>query len=146
MQISEPYAVVVDYGLSLEQMIAAGHYGYVNPDITPEHFPVTRTRVTVDTDAMLVHLDHSMSTDDALLELDHLGLRPGDLPELLALGAKHPDLQRSFPIVELASVWTFGGGYRYVADLCGYAHARSLNLFDVALVWFDDCRFLAFRK
>lgn len=80
--------------------------------------------------------------------MEQQGLRPADLTELLALGADphYRDLQRQFPIVELASVWSGRVGGRGVVGLCGGADGRSLSLSRREFDWAAGYRFLAFRK
>ena len=94
--------VVVDYSLSLPQMIAAGAYNYANPDITAEHLPLgdesmhgkTAETVTVE----LIHYGRDMETDAVLADLGSRGMRPATLPELCAIGAAYPFLLKSFSI------------------------------------------------
>lgn len=142
---SNVYPIKVNRDLGLKPLVVAGRYNYANPDITAEHFPIKGSGI-IEEDAALVHLNRSISTDTALAELDRMGLRAGDIAELLAFGEQHPEVQRKFPIVELASVWTHRVGDRSVACLWGLAGGRYLGLNDVADDWYDDCRFLAFRK
>lgn len=144
MTISEPHRLTVDRSQPLQNMIAAGKYDWVNFNITPEHFPAGRSGVT-EAEAVLVHFDRSITTGEALGELERANLRPADLPELLAFGAQHPDVQREFPIVELASVWSARDDYRNVASLCGGAGGRSLLLNWLEHGWYSGSRFLAFR-
>ncbi|MBI3825640.1 MAG: hypothetical protein HY294_06580 [Candidatus Rokubacteria bacterium] len=138
------FPVTVDYHWSLDAMIKAGRYGWVNLDITAEHFPVKPGPAEVSIE--LVHFDRVMSSDDVLAEFDRRGLRPATLPELLSFGAKYPEKQREFPIVALASVWRFWYGFRGVPFLWGLAGGR-----DLSLIWLDDWwiahfRFAAVRK
>lgn len=139
------YLVTVNYGMTLEQMIAAGEYSSRNNDITAEHFPFTGIG-QVEVELHLVHLGRNASTDAVLAELDRRGLRPAKIEELLALGAKYPDLQKEFPLVALGSVWRRPDGYRRVAFLDGWDAGRSLSLFWLVFVWDVHCRFVAVRK
>ncbi len=142
---SEVFPVTVDYSQSLAQMIVAGKYNWVNPDITQEHFPITASG-TVELLPELVHFGKSMSTDDVLKELDRRGFRPTTLPELLAFGTKFPEKQREFPVVSLGSVWADSRGDRRVPVLDGYPSERGLDLYWVGRDWHVDCRFLVARK
>lgn len=138
------YPITVDYNLSLEQMIAAGHYDWVNADITSNHFPVGSGTATLE--GRLVHYGKNMSSEAVLADLDQNGLRPATLAELLAFGAKYPELQRQFPIIELGSLWQSPGGGRDVACLDRDGRKRSLDLGWFGSDWHGSCRFLAFRK
>jgi len=108
-------AIVVDYRMSLHEMIEAGGYDYVNDDINAERFPISGTG-TMSLDLELVHIGRSISSDAAEKELEKRGLRPATIAELLAFGAAHPEVQRSLPIVALGSVCGVGG-YRSVPYL-----------------------------
>ena len=139
------YPVTVDYTQTLEQMIAAGRYDKQNRDITQEHFPLQGSG-QIEVELHLVHLNRDASTDSVLAELDRRGLRPATLAELLAFGAKHPNLQKEFPIIALGSVWRHWGGSRGVACLAGWGGERSLSLDWLGHDWGRCCRFLAVRK
>ena len=138
-------AVFVDYSLSLPQMIAAGKYDWVNPDITEKNFPLDKRKGTVEVQPELIHIGHNISSDDALQELDGRGYRAATAEELLAFGAKYPDKQREFPIVALGT-----GRHlfdeRHVLYLDRDRSERFLNLCWFDLDWIDNYRFLAVRK
>lgn len=142
---NEVFQVVVDYSQTLSDMIASGHYDWVNSDITKEHFPITGNG-TVDLTPELIHFGKSMGTDNVLKDLDSRGLRPATLSELLAFGAKFPEKQREFPIIGLGSVWTFSDGHRRVPFLCEDVALRELSLYWDDGGWIGDGRFLAVRK
>ena len=139
------YKVLVDYGQTLQQMIAAGAYDYANLNITAEHFPMTgdgKREVVVE----LVHFGRDMESDAILKEFEARGLRPATLPELLAFGATYPEKQREFPILALGSVWQGPDGGRDVACLGDWDAKRGLGLDWDDDRWDVDCRFAAVRK
>ncbi len=134
----------IDYRMSLQQMIAAGNYDWVNGDITTQRFPHAQdgqTEITVE----LIHFDRTISSEDAIDELRHRGLRPATIAELLAYGARFPEEQRKFPIIALGSVAGLGGG-RDVPSLDGCGGGRDLGLDWWDGGWGGDCRFLAVRN
>lgn len=140
------FTIPVDYTLTLEAMIASGCYDGMNKDITSKHFPV-KARDNGDITVHLVHFDKELESDDATIaRLDAIGLRPAELPELLALGAKHPGLQREFPIIALGSVWKDRGGRRLVPGLSRGGAGRRLDLVWFDSRWFRNCRFAAVSK
>ena len=140
------YPVTVNYDLTLEQMIAAGHYDETESDITVEHFPVTGEG-KVDVDIQLVPFNCVIGSDEAIRELDHMDLRPATLPELLAFGAAYPEVQREFTILALGSVWRYRNGYWFVPFLCGYSDGeRHLDLDSFEGGWDEDYLFAAVRK
>lgn len=136
--------IVVDYSLSLEQMITAGKYDWSNSDITAKRFPLKGSG-KVELEPKLFYFGRDMSSDNVIAEMDKEGFRPCTIEELLAIGEQHPELQRKFPLVALGSVAEFNGS-RNVACLIRIGSERELNL-----NWFDDdwrgvCRFPAVRK
>ena len=139
------YKVLVDYGQTLQQMIANGKYDYANSDITSGNFPFTgngKQEVVVE----LVHFGRDMASNAILKEFEARGLRAATLPELLAFGATYPDKQREFPIVAFGSVWRSRFGRRNVPYLIGSGSQRELNLGWLGNRWSDYCRFAAVRK
>src|SRR3989338_4311673 len=137
------YHLVVDYAQSLQQMIAAGHYDWVNSDIE-KNFSV-QGNGRVELDAELIHFNRSIGSDEALKELDRLGYRAGTAEELLAFGAANPEKQREFPIVALGTVRRVGSD-RLVLSLLFDRLSRDLFLLWFDIDWSDDFRFLAVRK
>ena len=143
--VHDGLCIVVDYSRSLAEMIKAGHYDWVNSDITDKHFPVKgsgKTKLVPE----IIHYNKYMSSDAVIQDLDQRGLRPATLAELLAYGEKNPDEQHKYPIVALGSVWRFWLSSRDVACLCSFASERKLDLSYWDGGWHDHYRFLAFRK
>lgn len=139
------YKVLVDYGQTLQQMIANGKYDYANSDITASNFPTQgsgRQNVVVE----LVHFGRDMASEAVLKEFEARGLRAATLPELLAFGATYPEKQREFPIVALGSVWLDRLGDRFVPCLNRLGSERELFLLWDVDGWRDICRFAAVRK
>lgn len=142
------YSIIVDYSQTIEQMVAAGKYNYVSPDINSKNFGqelAIKKRAQEELSVVLLHLNREASSEEVLVEMERRGLRPATLAELLALGAKHPELQRKFTIVALGSSCVLNG-HRQVAYLWSNLSSRYLDL-----GYFDNrrsahCRFLAVRK
>lgn len=137
-------SMVIDYDRSVKDGIKAGSYDWKNDDITSEHFP-SQEAGTKEATVDLFHYGKDMSTDEVLADLDKQGYRPATLKELLALGEKHPDLQREFPIIALGSVWRRPDG-RVCPYLDRDGSERGLSLRWIDRRWDDDCRFAAVRK
>ncbi|MEK7520415.1 MAG: hypothetical protein AAB581_04220 [Patescibacteria group bacterium] len=138
------FIITLNHTLSLTDMIAAGHYDWVNDDITAEHFPV-KGKGAAELAVELVHFDRSISSGDAVKEMEKMGLRPATHEELLAFGAKYPDIQREFPIVALGSSAQIHGR-RFVLFLFRYGSERFLSLFWWDSFWGADYRFLGVRN
>jgi hypothetical protein len=139
------FAVTVDYGTPLDQMIAAGNYGYVNPNITSQNFPITGTGV-VETEIILAHFDRDIESDDAVRKLREMRLEPAGIEHATAFGTKYPDVQREYPIVFLRSVWSFAGGGRGVPCLDDWRAERVLVLGGWGGGWRGVYRFAAVRR
>lgn len=155
------FPVPIDYGKSLVDMIVAGRYDWKNNNITAEHFPIERPKLssdgpyrtpgvngTADVKLRLVHLGRDAKTKEVEEHLEAIGLLPAKIEHLLAFGAKFPDKQREFPIVALGSVWVRSVGRRLMPFLGGGGSERVLYLHwsDPTYGWVDDCRFLAVSK
>jgi len=111
------YRVLVDYSLTLPEMIAAGKYDKSGtiPDYQIKGFG----RQLVDIE--LWRLIESCHDDkEALAELHKMkpGYRFATLPELLALGAAYPNLQLLFMILSLGSVWPWSGDKHHLECAC----------------------------
>lgn len=142
---SNLYPLTVDYSRSVADGIRAGHYDWVNQDITARHFPTEKsgcTRVLVE----LLHLDRNASAEEVLAEMEARGLRPADLHELLAEGEKYPEIQREFPVVALGSAWRGSGGDRRVPYIRRDGSRRLLGLGWTESAWDGHCRFAVVRK
>ena len=139
------YTLTINYNRSVEDGVKAGKYDWSNSDITSSHFSSEETG-TKEVSIELIHFGRDMVIDEALSELDRMGLRPATIKELLPLGEKHPDLQKEFPIIALASVWRSPFGYRRCACLDGFGSGRGLHLCWVGSRWLDNCRFAAVRN
>lgn len=139
------FAVLVDYSRTLAQMIAAGRYDWVNPDITEEHFPVKgEGRKTVK--VVLFHFNKVMTSDQVIIELDAQGYLPARIEELLGLGEGKPKLQNEFPIIGLGSSWLHPVSDRRVPCLGRYGVGRDLHLRYFGISWCGYCRFAAVCK
>lgn len=143
------FRLAVDYSQSLEQMIAAGRYDWVNSDITPKRFPIEKGTKIVECEARYFHFDRNISSDDAKKEIESADREnpwmAAMIAHLLAHGAAFPEEQRKFPIVALRSVAGVRGD-RGVPGLFRDDSKRDLYLAWWYGGWGPVCRFLAVRK
>lgn len=139
------YQLTVDYDRALPEMIAAGGYDHVNEFLTEARFPVQGSGTATVT-LGLACLGRTASTQEVEHALERPESRPGRIAELLALGAAHPGLQRSFPIVALGSSATYPASYRRIPFLWGSPHVRHLDLRWDEHVWGANIRFLTVRR
>ena len=140
----EKFEITVDHTETLEQMILAGRYDWVNRDITTERFPLKGdglvTRV-----AYLIHFDRKLSSDDVVDEIRRRGKRPASIQELLAFGARYPNIQRRFLVVALDPSAEVGDQSR-VACLYRVGPRRYLGLVRWDVVWYAYSHFLVFNE
>jgi len=141
----QAFKVVVGYTRTLKQMIHAGNYDWVNPDINEMNFKV-EGQGKQEKEVVLFHFGRSISSEDAISEMSKAGYRPAKIEELLALGAAYPELQKEFPIVALGSAWQSPDGNRRVPCLLWFGRERYLDLYWFGLDWDEDYRFAAVRK
>jgi hypothetical protein len=141
------YTVTVNYDMSIADMIKAGQYDWTNDDAIAEDFPVNK-RESGEIELYVVHFGRYMTIKQLLAELNKRGLQLAELPELLALGAKHPELQRKYRLIAFASECRFVSGSG-LSILRGDDGKRSLFFgwrdSDLKLDG-DLCSFVAVRK
>jgi hypothetical protein len=146
--LPESITFSVDFGRSLEQMIAAGNYDWKNDNITAKKFPVVGNGVE-QFEAKLFHFNcdtASQANVNAIKADDPANpWEPGRIEYLLSFGEKYPEEQRKYPIVALGSVAKVSGD-RCVPDLDRYDTGRGLYLSWWDFGWRGHDRFLAVRK
>ncbi|MES2203203.1 MAG: hypothetical protein V4474_02720 [Patescibacteria group bacterium] len=146
--LPENIPLSVDYGQSLEQMIAAGNYDWKNDDITAKKFPVVGEGIE-QFETRVVHFNRTISSEEAVEAIKNINaenpLEPAKIEHLLAFGAKYPEEQRKYPIIALGSVAEVLGD-RGVPYLGRDDARRILGLHWWDFDWDDYYRFLAVRK
>ena len=146
--LSEHGSHIVDYGMSLDEMIAAGNYDWKNDDLNAKQFPIVG-KGKVEFEDTIFHFDRDISSEDVVKEIIATDSKnpwePGKTENILAYGAKNPEEQRKFLIVGLGSVGEVRG-YRSVPYLFRSDSRRRLDLLWWDGDWGASCRFLAVRK
>lgn len=129
---------------TLADMLAAGKYSYLNPNITEKNFPVNPALYTIE-GSKLYHFNKRMKTAQVFVAIRADGYEPDGLEKLLAYGAEHPEEQRKYPIIGLGSSWVDPGGDRNVPYLGESDRERYMDLdWDgPGGEWDEHCRFLA---
>jgi len=138
--------VMVDETKTVDELVKACKFDWVNGDINSVNFPNPAGGTTGDQELALFHFDKTMSSNGVSADMEREGCEPATIWDLLALAQKEPDLQRQFLIVALKSVWRDSGRRRYVSCLYGRALGRRLHLYYLDGDWDDNYRFLARRK
>lgn len=142
--VLDPENIIVDYGMSLEDMIKAGRYDWINSDLTVEHFPI-KGEGRVEFEAKLFSFDHIISSEDAKALIEEEGWEVAKTEHLLAFGAKNPKERWRYRIMALGSSGELLGG-RLVPSLGWGDSEGSLDLLWWGNGWTSNCRFLAVRK
>lgn len=88
------FPISVDYERTVFEMVSAGRYDYVNPNVSDENFPLQRGKQQ-ESIIYLFRVERVMSSEEIASTLDKEGLRPATLPELLSFGATYPNAQRA---------------------------------------------------
>ena len=136
--------ITVDYGTSLQAMIAAGNYDWVNPNITAERFPVVGKGI-VRFKPKLFDSPRYISSEHAVAAMKKEKFTPATHVHGLAFGATFPDEQRKYLIVCLGSSAQVLGDRR-VVYLCRRAAGRYLDLSRWGGFWDGFWRLLAVQQ
>jgi hypothetical protein len=144
--LTQDRVIMIDYGMSLEGLIAAGKYDWKNDDITAKRFAI-QSLGTVQFETRLFHFDCAISSDKVVDSITSNALwEPSKIEHLLAFGATYPEEQRQHRIIGLGSVAKVRGDRRMPYLYRGGAARRGLGLSWWDDVWYGDDRFLAVRK
>jgi hypothetical protein len=133
--------ISIDYSQTLDTMIEAGRYGYVDSLIIEEDFPLTGRGISTNR-LVLVGFDRFTGSGDAVRDMTRLRLRPAKIEHLLAYGACHWQGEPTL-IVALGSLRPGPSGLTYVPYLDGADDSRCLDLEWWDYGWYPDWRFLA---
>ncbi len=150
------FPVTVDYSMSFEAMVQAGHYDnmkYLYDFVTEDKFPIQgEGRVN-----KVLRLAHQVNFEcpptcptgeQILWGVEDLADDPADIADLLAFGARYPDLQRQFDqILAPGSVSDEptpkdDDDNRSMPVLYEFEKARHLNTIWWQAGWEDDDWFL----
>ena len=128
---------------SFSDSIVPLKFGYVNPNITEQNFPMQQG----DNDPMeykVFHFGRSISSENVIKEMEKENYRPATLRELLRWAKDNWNgLDR---VISLSQIWLDAVGSRYVAGLVLDLGKRGLDLRWFVRGWHDGHRFLAVRK
>ena len=132
--------VICDFSKAIE----AGKYDLVN---IKNAFTFSVCKDVEEVEVRLFHFGRGFTVEGCLDKMEKEGYRPATIWELLALGAKHPDLQRQFSIAALGPRRPGVAG-RIECPLLDEDHSRRrvLRGGSVAYVYSQEGGFLASRK
>jgi hypothetical protein len=140
----EYFRIEVDYSSSIAEMIRAGRYDRVHRAVTPRNFRLTSSGHRL-VELVLVQFSHHVAPLEAVVMMRERGYRPAVIEELLALGSRHPDLQRTIPIAALGTARVVENR-RFVPCLGGSKSERELNLVVIYRRWSVYYRFAFVRE
>jgi hypothetical protein len=129
----------------LPDMIAAGKYDWVDPDITAETFPakgIGKKQFR----AKLFDFGRNISSDDVVAAMKKQNFKPGDHIHGLAFGVAFPEEHRKHPIACLgSSAQVLRNRFAVCLDRVGDERNLSLNIRG-GRPWGDRWRFLAVQE
>ncbi len=120
--------VIFDTTMSFDDLVKAGKYNGVKPEITVETFPMDTEGKTED-EIFFFSLSVPLTTDRIIEEMDKKGFRPATSTHALVFGAQNTAEK---PIVFLGTNWQKSDQQRYVIALDFDRHERRL-----ILAWLD---------
>lgn len=135
--------VRVNFGVPLEELVQAGHYDYVNSNVTSANFPATG-QGQVEQEIELIQFNVGPESDEVEAYFKANGLQSAGMRHCLAVGSQHPELQRQLLMAFLKDAWRGPFGPE-VGVLSGLAGRRGLNLLPRAGGWDQDYWFAALR-
>ncbi len=147
----ETITIRVDPAMSIDDLIEAGKYGYVQRRkyLNADNFPVgIGDDVAGTVELTLIGFNAGLSTEAVEEEIDTAHFRSSRLRRLLHVGAQHGELQMRFPIVTLGDPWKDSHGRRYDPHLICTDYNRQLDLAPTlsGFSWNQRWRFLVEPK
>ena len=129
-EITEPWLVVVDYDLSVEEAVRRCGYDLICEGIDDDHFPFERRRRGQHVVEM--HLQHYIypSIEKTRKKFFAEGFGFADPLETLAFGERYPDIQRKIKYEALQPFAQYDFG-RFVLRLSGDPVCRKIGRFSV---------------
>ena len=97
----------INYGKTVEQYVAEGHYDVGGDIVTSKYFPILENKGEKEVEFKLFQFDFDTITEysEIIFFIEKSGYHPATLIELLALGSERPELQKKFPVIALGTMW-----------------------------------------
>jgi len=139
--------LTTDYSKSLYEMIEAGKYDIKNNSIISKNFPIPENFLNLYVIAIckLFYFYENYNSEEMKAEIKKSGYQVANLFEILAFGKIYPNLQRTFPIIGLGTIWRDPSSSLYVPGLTNKQSRRCLDLFTLKGIWPSNCRFLGVK-
>ncbi|MDD5340966.1 MAG: hypothetical protein PHC97_00850 [Patescibacteria group bacterium] len=146
LQITGPFETKINYNRSLVELIEAGKYDGVDPEINDQNFPVVGNGEH-EVKLFCVHFKKSCTTEEVLAYLVQHALQPAKIEHLLAVGETHGQAKRLLPkLIALGTSWIDSEGSRFFVGLQTLHEVCNLRLALNFSAWRKDCYFLAVRE
>ena len=137
------HSLTVPTGFDFEERFARGRYGWRNPDLTEQRFPVTAGQIG-ELELKRFHFNRGLSSETAIRLIREDGYQPAEIGHLLAFGERFPEEQRRYPVIGLGSVVEVGGSLS-VPALWFDGDRRTLDLIWYDGDWHRNYRFIGVR-
>lgn len=139
--------VTIDRARKYEKARDAGEYDYVNPDVNPENFPMSKGKGVIKVRVGIFTLGRKASDEEVVAHREKLGLLPIGMEHEFAVGEQFKDLQRELGWIANRDVlWTDAARYRFFSYLLGNAGHRRLRVVKFVGGWDDDWWFFGLCK
>ena len=136
------YPTPVTAGLTTEQLVASGMYGYAHSQVTSDNFPAGALAGRAGVRRIvLLRLPGAVTAEEALAEAARRGLERPLYEDALHFGVAHPEVQLAGPVVFLHDPWFGLFGRRDVLCLWSNAGRRELGLEGFDGRWGQEYRF-----
>lgn len=145
MEAETSFFLSVNYALVYRELIRAGNYGWVDPDLEQSYDSLSTSGLS-ELEVFLFPICQPARTNEVLSDLEAKNFQVGDLRLLLALGIEFPGEPKEGSIVALGSHLPNARGKTRVPVLYRVGLDRCLGLTSPDYIWGDLCRFLAFRS
>ncbi|MFH1426857.1 MAG: hypothetical protein ABIG66_05530 [Candidatus Kerfeldbacteria bacterium] len=142
---SETVMLNIDFGATLIELLDAGEYELVVPDVNEQNFPLNGEGTQM-MQLEVVGVSHEVDTKTLLELLRSAGYQLARAEHILTLGAKFKELQTKHPIVALGSIWVNKFDESgYAIELGFNRQGRRVNLVWLESRWKPTYRFLCFK-
>ncbi len=144
-KIEGRFPVVIDYSLSLEEMIDKGEYDRKDSRINSENFSISKKGKN-EVELLLIRFNRTVCSIIVLNEMEKMGLRPARIEELLIFGSGHPMVQTRSSVLALGTSSVRATGYHEALSLTDGDSGRGLGFYMLNKEFNTYCRFLVVRK
>jgi len=124
------YTFLVDYNLSVEEMVEMCNFDWASCPSTSDYFPIPENKIGKKEiiSCKLINFKEVVDIKESAKKIEKTGLRPATFHEGLAFARNHPELQKELPILVIGSPWTSPDSKIYFLILCAIGTSRGISL------------------